>query len=420
MNSTPMKVFIISGKHPLKSSGGYATYTHALCSSLKKLGHDVNIIAISDKKNVEQTEIGKIFTVTSNYLPSKSSTAITGTFFLWSKSIDKMLRQLIPKNNEKCIIYGIGPWGYAGIKSKNFFGDKIKLLNVFFTSMTHETYWLMKGTSIQDYGIFLWLKYAIIHLYSKLILKKYECTVMRNSDLIIVHYDFAKKMLIEKYGLKDNMIKKIPYYSEIYEKKSIYSKYDTDVKAQTQKETRLDSDKLTCVSICRQEPRKGINYFLRAVKILKGKKIPIKAIIVGSGDLLSKNMKIAKKLKINDMVEFTGFVPEISDILSKADVFVQPSLQEGSGSISVFEAFLSEVPVITTYCDGLPEDVENGINGILVPKMDEKSLADAIMSFYKDKELSKKLVINGKKTVESKFNSQDMINGLEDIHRNLW
>jgi len=415
-----MKVFIISGKHPLKSSGGYATYTHALCKSLKKLGHEINVIAISDDESIEETEIGTIYTVTSSLLPKKSSTAITGSFFLWSKQINTLLHRLIGKSDEKCVIYGIGAWSYAGIKLKNQYKNRVRLVNIFFTSMTHETFWLMKGTVVSDYGFSLRLKYSLIHLYSKIILEKYEKSALFNSDLVLVHYDFAKKMLIEKFGIQEKKITKIPYYSEIYEKKSLYTKYDKDFELKSDENNEKKLEKLTCVSICRQEPRKGINYFLRAVKILKDRGMPIRAIVVGSGDLLSKNMKIAKKLHIDDTVEFTGFVPDITSILTSSDVFIQPSLQEGSGSISVFEAFLSGIPVITTNCDGLPEDIENGVNGILVQKMNEEALANAIMGFYNDKKLAKKLVINAKNTVISKFSSEGMLKGLEKIQEMIW
>ena len=69
-----MRIFVTCGKHPLKSSGGYATYTHALCKSLKSMGHDVKIIAISNDSSIEETEIGTIYNITSPYLPKSSST----------------------------------------------------------------------------------------------------------------------------------------------------------------------------------------------------------------------------------------------------------------------------------------------------------------------------------------------------------
>ena len=94
------------------------------------------------------------------------------------------------------------------------------------------------------------------------------------------------------------------------------------------------------------------------LKAIKSKKIPINPAIVISNKPDARGLSIAKKLGIEDTVEFLGFVPDLSKIMKNAEIFVQPSLQEGSGSISVFEAMLSGIPVITTQCDGLPEDIE--------------------------------------------------------------
>ena len=129
---------------------------------------------------------------------------------------------------------------------------------------------------------------------------------------------------------------------------------------------------------------------------------------------------MAKKLKLDDTIEFTGFVENISDILSESDIFIQPSLQEGSGSISVFEAMLSGVPVITTTCDGLPEDIENNFSGILIPPMNSESLAKAIMNLSTNNELINRLVSNGIKTVEEKLDMNKMIEGLILLHNKIW
>lgn len=410
-----MKVFVTCGKHPLKSSGGYATYTHALCKSLKNLGYDVSIIAISDKVGVEESEIGRIYSVTSRFLSTKSSTFISSMAFLWSKIISKQLQKMISEEEGNCIIYGIGIWGYAGIECKRQFKDKVMLVNVFFTSSSHETYWLMKGAIIRDYGIFLRMKYSLIYLYARIVLKRFEKLSLKSSDKVIVHYDFARQVLIREFNIEPKKIANIPYYIEIYGKSSLYAKYDIMTKNLKDKNSEKHKS-FTCVSICRQETRKGINYFLHAVRILKEKNIPIRAIIVGSGDVLNKNINLAKKLKIMDVVEFTGFVPNISDVLSKADVFVQPSLQEGSGSISVFEAMQSGIPVITTFCDGLEEDIENGENGILVEKMNVSDLSKAILDIYHDRNLAQKLAGNAKKSMQERFNMDNMINGLKKIH----
>lgn len=413
-----MKFFVTCGKHPLKSSGGYASYVHALCMCLKKMGHDVKIVAIAKEENVEDSDIGKIYTVTSSHLPTESSTAITGSFFKWSKVIGKKFQDLIDNENESFIIYGIGPWCHSGIELKKQFTNRVKLVGVFFTTVSHETYWLERGVKPQLYGTLMKLKYKFVYNYAKRFLKKHEAEALKYCDKVIVHYDFTKKLLQEEYSLPAEKIVKIPYYVEIYNKDALYSKYDKKRNLIENKQL-YDNEKFTCVSVCRQEPRKGIYYFLGAMKIIKQKGLPIKAQIVGSGDLLEKNIEIAKKLGLDDTVKFMGFVPDITEVLSQVDVFVQPSLQEGSGSISVFEALLSGVPVITTQCDGIPEDIKNGVSGILVKKEDEIDLARAIIDIYNSKELRLKLIKNGKNVITEKCKIDEMINGLNNLHKKL-
>lgn len=414
-----MKVFVTCGKHPLKSSGGYATYTHALCKNLKSMGFDVNIIAISDENSVEDSEIGRIFSVTSSYLPTRSSTFITGLSFLWSRSFTKILQEQIKKDDEKCIVYGIGPWALAGLSLRKKFREKVRLVNVFFTSVAHETQWLMKGINVTDYGIVLKIKYTIIHFFSLLVLQRLELKILKNCDIVLVHNEFPRQLLINDFGINSNKIMKLPYYVETYGKVSLYKKYDVEIKSEKNDEEKNEKN-MICVSVCRQEPRKGINYFLRAMKLIKNTNLPIRAKIVGSGDLLKNHIRISKKLGVDDIVEFTGFVPDIKKILEEADVFVQPSLQESSGSVSVLEALQSGTPVIATDCDALPEDIEDGTTGLLVPRRDEKALADAITRLYNDKDLVIKMGHNAKKSILEKFTKEKMEVGLASLHKKLW
>lgn len=412
-----MKVFVTCGKHPLKSSGGYATYVHSLCNNLKALGHEVNILAISNNNKIEETEIGRIYNITNKFLPKNSSTLITGTSFIWSKIFDSVLQRLISQNDEKCMIFGIGPWALSGINSKIKFKDRVRLTNVFFTSVKHETLWLMKGANVRDYGIFSKIKYSIIYFFSNFILHRLEKKILKHSNAIVIHNEFPKKILMDGFNIESKKIIKIPYNIETFTKKSSYRNYDISINIDDEKGEKSE---MICVSVCRQEPRKGINFFIKAMKIIKDRNLPIRAIIIGSGDLLQNNMNIAKKLDLDDIITFTGFVPDITEYLSKADVLVQPSLQESSGSVSILEALQFGIPVIATLCDAIPEDVSDGISGILVPKEDEKALANAIIKLYEKKTLAIQMGKNGKKFMEENFNKNGMKDGLKLLEKKIW
>jgi colanic acid/amylovoran biosynthesis glycosyltransferase len=98
----------------------------------------------------------------------------------------------------------------------------------------------------------------------------------------------------------------------------------------------------------------------------------------------------------------------------EADIFVLPSVvaPNGSGDVTpnaLIEAMAMQLPVISTRSRGIPEIVEDGVSGILVPARNERALAEAIIRLADDKELRSRLGKNARKRVEERF----------DIHRNM-
>jgi glycosyltransferase involved in cell wall biosynthesis len=72
---------------------------------------------------------------------------------------------------------------------------------------------------------------------------------------------------------------------------------------------------------------------------------------------LAAHGSLAASLELTESVAITGHVEDVFAYLRQADVFVLPSLQEGSGSVSLLEALQARTPVIASRCDGIPEDL---------------------------------------------------------------
>lgn len=151
-------------------------------------------------------------------------------------------------------------------------------------------------------------------------------------------------------------------------------------------------------------------------KILK--KLPTaKLVLVGSGPLKYMLQKVAKKLKIEDKVIFTGSVKDISSILQILTVFVLPSRSEAFG-ISILEAMRANVPVVATRVGGIPEVVTNNQNGILIEPNNHKLLASTIIRLLHDKKLQHKLVKNGAETIK-KFSITKMVNATSQLYKDI-
>lgn len=160
--------------------------------------------------------------------------------------------------------------------------------------------------------------------------------------------------------------------------------------------------------------KKGYEYLLRACVLLKERSIDFHLHFVGDG-LYSKRLKLlCNSLGLNQHVTFHGFQPyeKIPEFFSKADVFIMPSIVHSSGDRDgiptvIMESLLHHVPVITTPVSGIPELIENGTTGTLVPQKDPVAIADAIIFLISDNEKAKAMAIRGNQKVLELFNAEE-------------
>jgi len=96
------------------------------------------------------------------------------------------------------------------------------------------------------------------------------------------------------------------------------------------------------------------------------------------------------------------------------DIFLLPSLWEGFGIVLV-EAMAAGKPIVATDTSSIPEIVENGNNGFLVPPENSDAIAEALTKIISDAELRKRFGIEGNKIVQEKFTKEKMINEYEKI-----
>lgn len=403
-----LPVFLISGKSPVTKPGGYAAYSHNLAKVFIKLGHKVYIIAQGDKNQINKTKIGDEHLVNAgfvNKLPFFKSLELAA-LPIFSLFFVKEIERIIDKEKiDKFIVWGAGPWSLAGVFIKNKYKKRVKFTASYFTTFPHEMLGSYKAIEIKDYGIIPKIKYYFVLNIVAKIYARFENAIVHTTDFVVVHYESTKNILKKEFSLPSKKMKKISYYVEIFQRNISKNKKDKEIE---NKLSKIFNNYKTLIIICRQDPRKGINYLLKAFKMVTDKKRDIRLIVVGSGSMLNLNKNLAKKLGIEKYVIFTGFVSDFKPLLQKADIFVFPAIEEGSGSLSILEAMKEGKAIITTKCDGIPEDIIHNKDGLLVPMMDENALAEAILKLSNNSQLAKILGKNTKNTYNSKFSSKNM------------
>ena len=175
-------------------------------------------------------------------------------------------------------------------------------------------------------------------------------------------------------------------------------------KAALRKMHGFSQDEKIIISVARLIPRKGIDYLIKATALVLEHLPNVRLIIVGDGTHRAELEKLIEQLKLGDVAKIIGLIShnQIPEYLNLADVFVIPSLYEPLGIVTI-EAMACGVPVIGSNVDGIPDVIEDGKNGILVPPADEKQLADALLTLLQDEKLRNRYAQEGLKTVKDKF-----------------
>ena len=167
---------------------------------------------------------------------------------------------------------------------------------------------------------------------------------------------------------------------------------------------------------------KGLEYLLKALKIVKDEIKNVKLIVGGEGDLKSYYQEIANSLGLENNVRFVGFIPDskIVEYYNRCSAFVLPSYssdQEGFG-IVLLEALACGKPVITTEIVGVSKDVQEFNAGVVVKPRDVDSLANAIVEILQDEDLRRKMGENGRK-VDEKYSWHNIAGIMEKIYTEL-
>ncbi len=129
--------------------------------------------------------------------------------------------------------------------------------------------------------------------------------------------------------------------------------------------------------------------------------------VVGDGELYSSLQSYIEEHSLTANIKLLGARNDVANILQSFDVFVLPSLAEGI-PLTILEAMATSLPVISTRVGGVPELIENDINGYLISPQDVNSLAIKIRHYIDRPELIKKHGNNGRLKVEESFSLQAM------------
>jgi len=169
----------------------------------------------------------------------------------------------------------------------------------------------------------------------------------------------------------------------------------------------------------RLHPMKGHRYLIEAIPIITQRIKDIQFWFVGDGDLKNDLIALTKKFHVEKHVRFLGYRTDIDKLTSVYDVAVLPSVTYETFGSSLIEAMSLGIPVVASDFSGIPEVVEDGETGLLVPPGDVQALADAILDILLDNNKSLRMGEAGRIRVKQLFTQERMLKETLDLYAEI-
>lgn len=176
----------------------------------------------------------------------------------------------------------------------------------------------------------------------------------------------------------------------------------------------LPPDAFVVSTLAQLVPRKGIANLIAAAAHVSDREGRLRLLIGGEGPERAALEIQGAHSPLAERVHFLGRVESTDDLYASSDLFVLPSYMEGFGLVYI-EAAFHGVPSIGTTVGGVPEAIDDGVTGVLVPPGDIEKLAIAIEAFYADPTMAQRMGTAARARARADFTEARMADCYADV-----
>jgi len=414
-------VFVV-GKNPLEEvGGGHSSYVRAHARAAIRAGFLPHLFCVGRTDGTSETDYGIIHQMRSPLRRLLTHAANQGTrvsTIPWNEpTLAAGVERFLRNRKGPQLIHGFGLWGSAGVIASRRLRrrevEAIPIVNAY-TSLEHEHLGKRMGVN-RDHGDGAWFGAKAEYHWIKRVIGRYERRAYFGSQVVLFNYESVRWLLLDRFG-PGMRFRKMSYSSEM----AFTQRDETQQPDPPRSVAALEPRAATLVvAISRHDPRKGVDVLLRALAELRERGVAFRACLVGGGQLLEQHRGLAERLNLNGTVTIEGFAPDAYAYLRHADVFVLPSLEEGSGSVSLLEALQAGAAVVASNVDGIPEDVADGDSALLVEPGNASVLSGAIERVLNDHALRRRLARRAREVFNEKFSAGAFTGALRETYAEL-
>jgi len=415
------EIVFIAGKSPLEElGGGHSSYVRAHARAAIWAGFLPHLFCVGRVDGVAETEYGVVHQLSSPlrllaYAPDQGARVSTTPW--QAPTLVASVERFLRNRNGPQLIHSFGLWGSVGVTASRRLRQRgveaIPIVNAY-TSLTHEHLGKRLGVT-RDHGRGRRLFTLAEYQWIRHVIGRYERRAYFGSRIALFNYESVRRLLLDRFG-PGIRFHKTPYSSEMAFTRrdgAERSNAPGSIAALEPREAPL------VVAVSRHDPRKGVDVLVRALAELRERGLAFRACLVGGGQLLEQHRRLAKRLNLNGAVAIEGFAPDAYAYLRHADVFVAPSLEEGSGSVSLLEALQAGVAIVASNIDGIPEDVADGDSALLVEAGNVSALGRAIERVLNDHALRRRLARRAREVFIAKFSADALTAAIRKIYAEL-
>ncbi len=404
-------IIVIAGKDPTASHGGTESYLRAYGRAAIKAGYHPHFFCAGPRAAVGETEFGTVHCARSPFRPYRGLMLAFHQRFI----LDCVARFAVP-DRAPYLVHSFGPWGGVGTAV----GERLERRGIetvrvvtAFTTYRHETVAKVRGMGA-GYPLALRLQHWLELNWVRLTVDRAERRGLQAARTVFVNYDSVQAIIEAQYGSG------IRFAKMTYSSEAAFLRRDTPRSARPETIATLrPRDAPLLVSVSRHDGRKGLNVLLHALAELRRHGAAFRACLVGGGPLLAAHRRLAEQLGLAESVAITGWVDDSYAYLEHADVFVLPSLEEGSGSVSLLEAMQAGAAPVLSRVDGIPEDVRDGESALLVEPSDAALLASALARLLSDAPLRQRMARAAHECFIGRFSAEAFVADLRMNYERL-
>jgi glycosyltransferase involved in cell wall biosynthesis len=163
-------------------------------------------------------------------------------------------------------------------------------------------------------------------------------------------------------------------------------------------------------------PIKDLDTLVQGVALARAQLPRLRLVIAGDGEQRRVLEGLVTQLALDGHVAFLGWRRDLPALYASIDVFVLTSLNEGT-PVSLIEAMAAGVPVVATSVGGVPDVIEHGVTGVLIPPRQPRALADALAEVVMQPERAARMAARARLMVGERFDSVRLVQDVEAIYR---